>query len=179
MNKQESIYTRLRQQFSDEEIVEGYVFSDDLSVEEKNSIEEEFRQLRLAALKDRTEEQRLLSALMRMKLLIQDYLKRSDFEKQFLFSKQLEQYIRLIERSQKDFAIEIDLHPTKLSRILNNREKPNIELTYRLEKHCGDIIPAIYWWKLHAKQLEEVIRTDKDLRQIEGNKVKNKLKFRA
>lgn len=145
----------------------------------KSALEAEFRALRLQALKETTEEQRLLSALMRMKLLIKDYLERSDFEKEFSFAQQLEQYIKLVDRSQKDFAAEIDLHPTKLSRILNGRDKPNNELVYRLEKHCGNVIPAIYWWKLYVKQLENEIKTDEQLRSIEWRKVRNNLQFRA
>jgi plasmid maintenance system antidote protein VapI len=150
-----------------------------LDEQEKEAIEAEFRALRLQALKETTEEQRLLSALMRMKLLIKDYLERSDFEKEFSFAQQLEQYIKLVDRSQKDFAAEIDLHPTKLSRILNGRDKPNNELVYRLEKHCGNVIPAIYWWKLYVKQLENEIKTDEQLRSIEWRKVRNNLQFRA
>lgn len=177
--KYEKIYEELRKQFSDEEIAEGYVFPEDLSEEERNEIEEEFRLLRLKALKERTEEQRILGELMRMKLLIKDYLNRSGFEEAFSFSNQLEKYIKIIDRSKKDFAEEVDLHPTKLSRLLNDRENPNIELMYRLEKHCGNIIPAIYWWKLYSKKLEEEIKTDEDKRRTERRKVKNSLKFRA
>ena len=179
MKNNEKIYLELSKQFTDQEIVEGYVFPADLDELEKETIEAEFRALRLKALKESTEEQRLLSALMRMKLLIQDYLGRSDFEKEFSFAHQLEQYIKLIGRSQKDFAVEIDLHPTKLSRLLNGRDNPNNELVYRLEKHCGNVIPAIYWWKLYAKQLEDAIKTDELVRSIEWGKVKNNLKFRA
>ncbi len=179
MKNNENIYRELSKQFTDQEIVEGYVFPADLEEQEKEAIEAEFRALRLKALKESTEEQRLLSALMRMKLLIQDYLGRSDFEKEFSFAHQLEQYIKLIGRSQKDFAVEIDLHPTKLSRLLNGRDNPNNELVYRLEKHCGNVIPAIYWWKLYAKQLEDEIKTNERLRIIEWEKVKNNLKFRA
>ena len=179
MKNNENIYRELSKQFTDQEIVEGYVFPVDLDEQEKEAIEAEFRVLRLKALKESTEEQRLLSALMRMKLLIKDYLERSDFENDFSFALQLEQYIKLIGRSQKDFAAEIDLHPTKLSRLLNGRDNPNNELMYRLEKHCGNVIPAIYWWKLYAKQLEDEIKTDERLRRIEWEKVKNNLKFRA
>ncbi len=179
MSKYEKIYKELSKQFSDEEIVERYVIPEDLSEEERQEIEEEFRALRLKSLKERTEEQRLLAELMRMKLLIKDYLERNGYEAEFSFSNQLEQYIKILDRTQKDFAVEIGLHPTKLSRLLNDREKPNVELAYRLEKHCGNIIPALYWWKLHARKLEEEIRTDEETRRVEGEKVKNDLRFRA
>lgn len=55
--KYEKIYEELRKQFSDEEIAEGYAFPEDLSEEKRNEIEEEFRFLRLKALKEKTEEQ--------------------------------------------------------------------------------------------------------------------------
>lgn len=179
MTKYEKIYQHLREEFSDEEIAAGYVFPDDLDQKEKEEIEEEFKELRLKSLRERTEEQRLLSALMRMKLLMSDYFERSDFEAEFSFSKQLEQYIRILGRSHKAFAAEIDLHPTKLSRLLNDRENPNVELVYRLEIHCGNMIPAIYWWKLYAKRIEADVRTDHEKRKIESEKVRNQLRFRA
>jgi len=179
MKKYEKIYKELSKQFSDEEIVERYVIPEDISEAEKESLELEFKKLRLKSLKTRSEEQRILGELMRMKLLMKDYLVKSYYDEDFSFSNQLEQYIKILDRSKKDFANEIGLHPTKLSRLLNDRENPNIELMYRLEKHCGNVIPAIYWWKLHSKKLENVIKTDEKKRKNEGRKVKNSLKFRA
>lgn len=179
MSKYEKIYEELSKQFSAGEIAGRYVLSDDLNEREKQEIEKEFRELRLKSLKERTEEQRLLSELMRMKLLMRDYLERNGFEEDFSFSNQLAQYIRILGRSHKNIADEIGLHPTKLSRLLNDRENPNTELVYRLEKHCGNIIPAIYWWKLYSKRLEEEIKTDEEKRKIESEKVKNNLRFRA
>jgi plasmid maintenance system antidote protein VapI len=179
MNKYENIYEHLREEFSVEEIAGAYLFPEDLKQNEKIEIEEEFKKLRSKALLERTEEQRLLAELMRMKLLMRDYFERSSFESAFSFSKQLEQYIKILGRSHKEFAEDIDLHPTKLSRLLNDRENPNIELTYRLETHCGNIIPAVYWWKLYAKRIEEDVRTDSDRRQTERGRVRNQLRFSA
>jgi len=110
---------------------------------------------------------------------MRDYFERSGFEAEFSFSKQLEQYIRILGRSHKEFAAEIDLHPTKLSRLLNDRENPNVELAYRLEIHCGNIIPAIYWWRLYVKRIEEDVKTGHEKRKIESEKVRNQLRFRA
>lgn len=179
MSKYKKIYQHLREEFSDEEIAAGYIFPDDLNQKEKEEIDAEFKKLRFKALRERTEEQRLLSELMRMKLLMRDYFERGGFEDEFSFSKQLEQYIKILGRNQKEFAAEIDLHPTKLSRLLNDRENPNVELAYRLEVHGGNIIPALYWWKLHAKRIEEDVRTDKERRKIESEKVRNQLRFSA
>lgn len=179
MSKQEKIYKEIQKEFSGEEIVERYVFADELSKEEREEVEKEFRQIRLKSLKERTEGQRILSELMRMKLLIRDYLERFEYEEEYSFSSQLKQYVQIINRTHKEFANEVNLHPTKLSRLLNEREAPNIELMYRLEKHCGEVIPAIYWWKLYSKKLEEEIRNDTEKRKEEREKVTNNLRFRA
>ncbi len=179
MNNQEELYKNLQKELSDEEIAEGYLFPENPEPNEKENISHEFRKLRFKALMERTEEQRLLSELMRMKILMREYFEQSRFDHHFSFSKQLEQYIKVLGRSQKEFAQEIDLHPTKLSRLLNDRENPNIELAYRLEAHCGNIIPALYWWRLFAKSIEESIKTDQDKRSFESKKVKNQLKFSA
>jgi len=179
MKKYEEVYEKLREEFSDEEIVERFVFPEDLTAKERAEAEEEFKAIRLELLKGRTEQQRLLAELMRMKLLMQDYLKSGKYDASFSFARQLETYIKTIDRQKKDFAEDINIHPTRLSRILNERENPNVELVYRLEQHCGQIIPAIYWWKLHARKLEEEILTDEATRIAEGEKVKNQLKLRA
>lgn len=177
--KYEEIYQKLREVLSDEEIVEGYVFPDDLSEAERQKVEAEFKAVRLELLKERNEKQRLLGELMRMKLLIQDYLQNKRFDESFSFANQLNTYVKIIDRPKKIFAEEINIHPTRLSRILSNRENPNIELVYRLEQHSGNMIPAIYWWRLYAMQLEEEIKNDEKTRAAESKKVKNNLKFRA
>ncbi len=50
---------------------------------------------------------------------------------------------------------------------------------YRLEEHSGNLIPAIYWWKLVAKKQEHILKQDLKTRKKEGAKVKNAVKFRA
>lgn len=55
MSKQEKIYKEIQKEFSGEEIVERYVFADELSKEEREEVEKEFRQIRLKSLKERTE----------------------------------------------------------------------------------------------------------------------------
>ncbi|MBK9488623.1 MAG: hypothetical protein IPO07_07400 [Haliscomenobacter sp.] len=62
MKNNEKIYRELSKQFTDQEIVEGYVFPADLDELEKETIEAEFRALRLKALKESTEEQKQASS---------------------------------------------------------------------------------------------------------------------
>lgn len=179
MRKQKDIYKELSKTYTDEEIVEGFVFNVQLPKEEQKAAHAEFLKLRLERLKNRTPQQILSSRLMRMKILMQDYFKTSAYDSSFAFSKQLAAYIELTGQNKKDFAADLDIHPTKLSRMLNDSENPNVELMYRLEKHSNEELPAFYWWRLHSRKLEHLIKTDLEKRLEEGGKVKNVLPLRA
>jgi len=178
MNKKEPNYDKVKTRLSDEEIVDSFIFRSDLSEKEKTIADEEFLRLRLKKLKEMSDDQILHSELIRMKLLMKDYFQQNIFEDSFSFSSQLKKYIELLKKTHIEFANDIDIHKTKLSRIINNRENPNVELMYRLETHSGKLIPANYWYKLHAKKLEQEIKINKDKRKEEAKRVKNKLKFK-
>lgn len=174
----EATYEDLSKIFTDEEIVEGYVFRSTLTAEEQKQADEEFRKLRFESLKAMADEQILLSELMRMKLLMKDYFNQSAFIPSYSFSSQLKQYMGLLKKSSTDFAADLDIHKTKLSRILNDKESPNLELMYRLEHHSNNMIPATYWYRLHSRKLEEDIKMDTEKRAVEYKRVKNKLVFK-
>ena len=48
--------------------------------------------------------------------------------------------------------------------------EPNIEFVYRLEKHSGELIPALIWWKLIIRKQEFEIKQDKKTRKKEASK---------
>jgi len=85
----------------------------------------------------------------------------------------------VINRTNKEFAEDLDVHQTKFSRILNGRENPNIDLMYRLEEHSSGEIPAHHWWRLYSLELEHKIKTDLGRKIEESKKVKNQIKLRA
>lgn len=177
--KQEPTYEELRKKYTDEEIAESFVLRSTLSEGERKEAEEEFRKLRFAALKNMSDEQVLQGELMRMRLLMQDYFKQGSYLEEFSFANQLRKYISLLHKTMSVFAIDIGLHKTKLSRIINEKENPNIDLMYRLEHHSGKMIPATYWYKLKSKQQEEEIRKDDVKRASAAKQVKNELRFKA
>lgn len=178
MKKVEPTYEELRKRLTDEEIVESYVFRSTMREEEQAAAEAELKKLRLEQLKNMSDEQVLQSELMRMKLLLQDYFHQAEYIESYSFENQLKYYIALLKKSRKDFAEDVAIHPTKLSRILSGKEHPNIELMYRLELHSGKMIPAVYWYKLFSKKLEDNIRKNKQKRSEEYKRVKNRLNFR-
>ncbi|MEM1328516.1 MAG: hypothetical protein AAGI23_21350 [Bacteroidota bacterium] len=54
MKSSEETYKKLSQKYTDEEIVEGFVFNETLSDEEQRQVDDEFRALRLQQLNNRT-----------------------------------------------------------------------------------------------------------------------------
>ena len=180
MSNSEKIYNELSKTYSDEEIVESVVFNDDsLSKEEQKKVDREFRELRLQQLKNLSPEEILYGKLMKLKLRIKGYIAKNKFTEEYNFSSQLKLYSKIINRTNKEFAEDLGVHQTKLSRILNGRENPNVELMYRLEEHSSGEIPAHYWWRIYSLELEHQIRTDLEKKVKESKKVKNQVSIRA
>jgi len=179
MKKYEKIYKELRKQYTDEEIAESMLIPQDLTAEEAKKANEELLAYRFKLLKEQTEEQRLHSELLRFKYLMEDYLKAQTFDESKTFGKHLEEYVSILKRTKKRLSEDLDIHYTRLSRIINDKEEPNIELIYRLEKHSANLIPALYWWKLVVKKQEYFIKQDTKTRQRERAKVKNAITLRA
>ena len=172
MNEYDKIYQKLREQYTDEEIADSMMIPADLSEEEKEKGANELRAFRLKVLSEMTEDQRLYSDLLRFRYLLEDYIENRDYDENMNFGVQLEEYVRILKRTKKKMSEEIDVHYTRLSRIINNRETPNIEFIYRLEEHSGGLVPALTWWKLLVKKQEFEISRDKTTRKIEAAKVK-------
>jgi len=179
MNKYEKIYKNLKKKYSDEEIAESMLIPEDLTVEEKKKAEEQLRDFRFKLLNKRTAEQQIYSGLLGLKFQMEDYIEKGEYDEQNSFGKYLEEYVHILKKTKKRLSEELDIHYTRLSRIINGREEPNISLTYRLEKHSGTLIPAIIWWKLMIKKQEYIIKKDSKTRKKESAKVKSAVKVRA
>lgn len=176
MTNQEK-FQHLQKKYSPEELVEAYMVPERLSEEELQKANQELREIRLQQIANQTEEQRLLSDIMRLKFQIEEVVKKAVFSAEKSFAKFLEEYITLLRISKKQFASDIGLHYTRLSRILNDREEPNVELAYRLERHSDGLIKAETWWKLSVLKQEFQMQQDVVTRHEEGRKVKNGLKI--
>lgn len=180
MKKSERIYKKLSKHLSDEEIVDGYVFNDDsLSDEEQAIADKEFRELRMKRLQEMTDAETIFGKLMRIKYRIVDYFESDKYDENFNFSSQLKEYAKIINRSNREFAKDLDIHHTKLSRLINGKDNPSIEIMYRLDEHSNGELPAHYWWRLHSRELEHKIITDLEKRLLESQRVTNSLEIRA
>ncbi len=174
--KYEKIYQDLKKKYTDEEIVESMLIPADLTKEEQAEADRQMRGIRMESLRNMTEEDRILSDVMRLKFQMEGYIKKGSFSFDKSFGKYLEEYIRILKKNRREIAADLSIHYTKLSRILNDKEEPNVELIYRLEKHSGNLIKAITWWKLIIKKQEFIISEDDKTRSVEQQKVKNYLK---
>lgn len=166
-------YKKLREKYSDEEIAESYVLPSELTKEEEEQASKELWEFRRKRLLEMNEEAKIYSGLLRIKYQIEDYVNSQEYDEGKELSKYLTEYLQVTNKKQKELASDIDIHPTRLSRILNGRERIGKSIAYRLEKHSGNLIPAILWWKLVQKEIENEINTNEEERAKEELKVKN------
>ena len=169
----EEIYQRLRKEYTDEEIAEAMLIPKDWASEkEKKEAHEEFGRLRMKMLAERTPEEKLYGGLItiqfQIKAAIEGRLAPAKTSGDFL-----RQYIKVIGKTQKEFAADISLHPSRVSRIIKGKEKISKAIAYRLEQHSGNTIDALLWWKLGQKETEEEIKKETKERDIERQYVKN------
>ena len=174
----EKIFKKLQEKYTIEEIAESMMIPAELTEEQEKESREALRQLRLKLQRERTEAEKIRYDTLRLRFQMEDYLKEKEFSPEKSFGKCLEEYIHALRKTKKAFAGDIGIHYTRLSRILHGKEEPNLALMYRLEKHSGQLIPAILWWKLMIKKQEHQIRMDEKTRIEEGRKVKNALESR-
>ena len=174
--KYEKIYQNLKEKLSDEEIVDSVLIPADLNSTEKEELALDMKEIRFQRLRETTEKDRLLADVMRLRFQIEHYLNQDNFVFDKTFGKYLGEYIRIIKKSKKEIAEDLAIHYTKLSRILNDKEEPNVEFCYRLEKHSGTIIKAKLWWQLIIKKQGYFISKDEETRKQEQEKVKNTIR---
>lgn len=171
-NDYHKIYLQLKEKYTDEEIADFAMIPADSTTEEAQKAREEFVEWRLKRRESLSEQDKMLSALLAIKYQIKRYIDRIDFEPSNSLGKFLKRYIQAVGRKQKKFAEDIQIHPSRLSRILKGKEKIGKKIAYRLEQHSGNTIPALFWWKLAQKEIEQEILTEKEVREAEHKKVK-------
>ena len=174
--KYDKIYQELRKKYTDEEIADSMMIPADLTKEEKEESDKEIREYRMNLLRNMSDEDMILSDVMRLRFQIEEYVKKEQFSMDKTFGKYLAEYIRVVKKTRKEISEDLSIHYTKLSRIINDKEEPNIELSYRLEKHSGNLIRAKIWWKLMIKKHEFILVRDEKTRKREQKKVKNFLR---
>lgn len=178
MSEKERIYRALQKKFTPEELADAVLVSDSSTGVAAIKAKEEFVKLRLARKNGLSEKEQLLSSILALKYNMKSYLTKPKFEPQNNFGGYLKKYLKIVGRTQKKLAEEIAIHPSRLSRIIKGKERVGKSLVYRLESHSGDLIPAIFWWKIFQKQVEQEIMNAGKERETEKLHVK-KVAYRA
>ena len=174
--KYDKVYQQLKKKYSKKEIVDTMFIPADLTVKERKVLSLEMKAIRMKKLRETTEEDRILADVMRLRFQIENYIKKEGFSFEQTFGKYLAEYIRILKKSRKQISEDLDVHYTKLSRIINDKEEPNTELCYRLEKHSGYMINVEYWWQLIIKKQGFILSKDDKTKKLEQKRVKNFLR---
>lgn len=163
---------------SPEELVEAAIFPVEMSEEEKLAVALEMKELRLKRMTSLSVEEKTYANLVQLRIQMERYLMaEASLQDERPFGYFLKTYQTIIDRNQRELAQDLGLHHTKLNRLLHDHDTPNLAFIYRLEKHSGNMIPALLWWKIAMKRTELLIVSDKKTKVIEGKKVRNELHF--
>lgn len=150
-----------------EEAASSFVFPVELSERQKRKVSVDLARARKNSLKQMTEEKKLSVSLLQLRLQLEEYLEKKDFQPSMRFGQILKTYLEILKKKRVDFAKEIDIHETLLSQLINNRRYPNESIVIRLELHSNKYIPAEYWFRLVEKEKIHSIRTNQNLRKEE------------
>jgi len=169
MTENKKAYDKLKEKYTVEELADSLMIPAEITPQE----EKEFAKLRLERRKAMSDKEKLLSNMLSMKYQIKSYLKQDGYEEEKRFGTVLKYYLEIVERSQKQLGEEIGIHPSRINRIIQGKERIGKSIAYRLERHSGEIIPALYWWKLMQKEVEQEILTESKEKELEKKHVIN------
>lgn len=167
----------IERQYTPEEMAESLVFPGPKDPKEREAMLAEFRKHRKKISEKQTEKSKLISHLLQLKFLIEDYLKSDTFNKDYYFGYFLKEYINRLEKKNNEFAVEIDVKPTELSQIINKHRKPTEKLIFRLDIHSNKNFPAVMWFRLLEKDRAYELKHNKGIIENERKHVKEKLAF--
>jgi plasmid maintenance system antidote protein VapI len=168
---------KIEQEYTPEEIAESFVFPGSKAPGEREAALEAFRQHRKNVSDKQSDKTKLISLLLQLKFLIEDYLKSEKFNKDYFFGYFLKEYIIRLEKKNNQFASEINVDPTELSQVINRRRRPTEKLIFRLEIHSNRNFPALMWFKLLEKDRAYELKHHKEIIDKERKNVKEQLGF--
>ena len=167
----------IEKEYTPEEIAESFVFSGPKGSKEREGLLEAFREHRRKTSDKHSEKTKLISQLLQLKYLIEDYIKSDKLKKDYTFGYFLKEYITRLEKKNNQFANEINVDPAELSQVINKRRKPTEKLIFRLEIHSNRNFPALMWFRLLEKDRAYELKHHREIIDSEKKNVKQKLEF--
>jgi hypothetical protein len=126
---------KLTKKYTSKELAESFVFRTKLMASEQQAADEQLREMRAKIRKQATVSQLLLSRLLQLKYQMEDYSKNDTYNINYSFGYFLREYLKSLNKKNKDFAHDIDIEETELSQLLNQHRKPSEKIIIRLEIH--------------------------------------------
>jgi plasmid maintenance system antidote protein VapI len=168
---------KIEQEYTPEEIAGSFIFPGSKAPKEREAILEVFRQHRKKVSDKQSDKTKLISQLLQLKFLIEDYIKSEKFNKDYSFGYFLKEYITRLEKKNNQFANEINVDPAELSQVINKRRRPTEKLIFRLEIHSNRNFPALMWFKLLEKDRAYELKHHREIIDNEKKNVKHRLVF--
>lgn len=167
----------IEKEYTPEEMTESFVFPGPKDPKQREALLDAFRTHRKKVSAKHSEKTRLISQLLQLKFLIEDYINSDTFNKNYYFGYFLKEYIIRLDKKNNQFAAEIDVKPTELSQVINKRRKPTEKLIFRLEIHSNKNFPALMWFRVLEKERAHELKHNRDIIDSEKKHVKEKLSF--
>ncbi|MEV4886024.1 hypothetical protein MRBLMN1_004581 [Chitinophaga ginsengisegetis] len=155
----------------EEELSVDNIYPHGLSREEKAAADREMAAFRMEQWNKMTKADHLRADLLQVKYQMESVIESLEYQGSLHFGYFLSAYIRAVQKKQKEFAAEISIDETRLSRIIHNKEFPNDELFIRLELYSNNTISVLSWFLLAEKGKAYNISTNKELRKKEKKNV--------
>jgi plasmid maintenance system antidote protein VapI len=167
----------IEEQYTPQEIAESFIFPGTKNKKEREAMLSEFRTFRKKISTEQSEESKVISKLLQLKFLIEDYITTNSSNGNFDFGYFLQEYIKRLEKKNNQFANEIGVDPAELSQVINKHRKPTEKFILRLDIHSNNNFPAAMWLKLLAKERVYELEHNKQIINNEKRYVKQKLQF--
>ncbi len=167
----------IEKEYTPEEIAESFVFPGPKDPKEREALLESFRKHRKKVSDKQSARAKLISQLLQLKFLIEDYIKTDTFNKDYSFGFFLKEYITRLQKKNNQFADEINVDPAELSQVINKHRRPTEKLIFRLEIHSNRNFTAIMWFKVLEKDRAYELKNNREIIDSEKKNVKQKLEF--
>ena len=154
-------YKKLSQKYTPQELAQAFVFPTKLSPRKQREADRQLTEALKNSREKMTKEERLAGSLMGLKFRMEDYFKSDAIISEYFFGYFLKEYINLLERKRREFALEIGIDETMLSQLINRHRMPPEYIPIRLELHSNNSIPAEYWLKVTEKDREKEMLSNK------------------
>ena len=162
-----------KKDYTNKELAEAHIYPNDLSEEDLKRAQEEFSSYRMNRTENMTQREKVLSRLLQLKYMMDDYLQSNEYKAEWTFGFFLDKYMESVFKDPSTFSNEISVRPFTIKQLIQNQKIPNDKILFRLDLHSNHIISALTWCRVLEKQKEsDIIQDEEEMRKSESPFVK-------